>query len=120
YAVRTEFCRAKEHVMRTAQLQRSEIEFETWLQFLTVPCVGVQELFFIFAFLVPVRQERTGKIEPFPIPALRHHVDLSPNLLLINLFRLMRIRNIEDAALTITETIDEQGLIISAKADIDR
>src|SRR2546430_9711227 len=104
--------------MRPAELQRGEIESKAWLQFFSVPCVGAQELFVIVAFLVPALQERTGKVEPFPIPALRYHVDLSANLLLVNLFRSLRIRNVEHAALAVTETIDEQRFVIGAKTDV--
>src|SRR2546430_14686135 len=104
--------------MRPAELQRGEIESKAWLQFFSVPCVGAQELFVIVAFLVPALQERTGKVEPFPIPALRYHVDLPANLLLVNLFRFMRIRNIEHATLAVPEGIDEQCFVIGAKANI--
>src|SRR4029077_14166294 len=106
--------------MGTAQLQRGEIESKARLQFFAVPCIRAQELFIVFTFLVPALQERTGKVEPFPIPTLRYHVDLPANLLLVNLFRLMRIRNVEHAALTVSEAIDEQCSVIGAKADIYR
>src|SRR5215470_15485145 len=98
--------------MRPAELQRSEIESKAWLEFFSVPCVGAQKLLVIFAFLIPVRQERAGKVEPFPVPALRHHVNLSSNLLLINLFRLLWVRNVEHAAPSIAETIDKQRFVV--------
>src|SRR6266436_7672275 len=105
--------------MGPAQLQRGEIESKAWLQFFAVPCIGAQELLIVFAFLIPVLQERTGKVEPFPIPALPYHVDLSANLLLVNLFRFLRIRNVEHAALAVTETIYEQCFVVSTQADIN-
>src|SRR5262249_22788443 len=114
----TEFRRPKKHVMRTAQLQRGEIECKAWLQFFAVPSVGAQELLVVFALLIPACQERTGKVEPFPVPALRHHVHLSSNLFLVNLFWFLRIRDIEPATLAIAEAIDEQRFIVGAKTNV--
>src|SRR6516164_7099427 len=105
-------------MMGAPKLQRGEIEIETWLQFFAVPCVGPQELLVIFAFLIPVCQERAGKVEAFSIPALRHHVYLPTNLLLVDLFRFLRVRDIEHSTLAIAETIDEQRFVIGAKADV--
>ncbi len=112
--------RAKEHVMRPTELKRSEIEIEARIQFLAVPGVTAEELLVIGALLVSAREKRTGEVEPLPIPALRHHVDLSADLFLVNLFWFLWIGNVEDAALAVGETIDEQCLIIGAQADIDR
>src|ERR1700730_8476930 len=104
--------------MGPPQLQCGEIESKAWLQFFAVPCIGAQELLVVFAFLIPALEERAGKVESFPIPALRYHVDLPANLLLVNLFRVMRIRNIEYAALAVSEAIDEQCFVVGAKADV--
>src|SRR5207248_5509698 len=81
--------------------------------------VTAQKLFVVGATFVPAREKRAGEIKPFPIPALRDHVDLLPNLFLANLFRFLRIRNVEDAAFAITEAIDKESFVIRAKADID-
>src|SRR5215471_2359979 len=104
--------------MRTAQLQRGEIECKAWLQLFAVPSVGAQELLVVFALLIPVRQERTGKVEPFPIPALRHHVHLASNLFLVDLFWFLGIRDIEHTTLAIAETIDEQRFVVGAKTNV--
>ena len=106
--------------MRAAQLERGEIEIERRLQFFAVPGVTAEELLVVGALLVPARQERTGEVKPFPVPALRHHVDLLADLFLVNLFRFLRIGNIEDAALAVAETIDKQCFVIGAQADVDR
>src|SRR5207249_6817709 len=98
----------------------SEIEIEAWLQFFAVPGVTAKKLLVVGALLVPSRQKRAGKIKPFPIPALRHHVHLLANLLFVNLFRFLRIGNVEDAALAVAETINKQCFVISADANIDR
>ena len=105
--------------MRTAQLERGEIEIEARLQFLAVPGVSAEKLLVVRALLVPMRQERTGEVESLPIPTLRDHVDLFADLFLVNLFRMMRIGNVEDAALAVAETTDKQCLVVSAQADID-
>src|ERR1700730_12668240 len=104
--------------MGPAQLQRGEIESKAWLQFFTVPCIGAHELFIVFAFLIPVFQERAGKVEAFPITALRHHVDLSSNLFLVDLLWFLGVGNIEYPALAVSEAIDEQCFVIGAKADV--
>ena len=106
--------------MRAAQFQRGEIEIERWLQLFAVPGITANELLVVGALFVPSRQKRAGEVEPFPVPALRHHVDLPANLFLVNLFRLLRIRNVEHAALAVTETIDKQCFVIGAQADVDR
>src|SRR5207249_5981691 len=98
----------------------SEIEIEAWLQFFAVPGVTAKKLLVVGALLVPSRQKRAGKIKPFSIPALRHHVHLFANLFLVNLFRFLRIGNVEDAALAVTETINKQCFVIGADANIDR
>src|SRR5690242_17923952 len=105
--------------MRTTKLQRGEIEIKSWLQFLPVPRIGPDELLVICALLIPIRQERTGEIETLPIPALRHHVDLLPDLLLINLLRLLRISDIENATLAVPEAADKQSFVIGTQTNID-
>src|SRR5438270_514695 len=85
-AVCAEFGRAKEHVMRPAQLQLGEIESERRLQLFAVPGISAEELFVVVALLVPLRQKRAGEIEPFPVPALRHHIHLLADLFFVNLF----------------------------------
>ena len=70
-------------------------------------------------FLSQFAQERAGEVEPFPVPALRDHVDLFADLFLVNLFRLLRIGNVEDAALAVTEAIDKECFVIGAQADVD-
>jgi hypothetical protein len=40
-------------------------------------------------------------------------------LLLVNLFRFLRIRNVEYAALAVPKTIDEQCFVIGAQTDIN-
>src|SRR6266851_8814618 len=106
--------------MRAPKLERSEIEFKTWLQFFTVPCITAKELLVVVALFVPSRQQRTGEVEAPPIPALRHHVHLPANLLLVNLFGFVRVGNVEHAALAVTKTIHKQRLVIGAEADVDR
>ena len=105
--------------MRAAEFQRGEIEIERRLQFFAVPGVTAEELLVVGAFLVPVREKRAGEVEPFPIPALRDHVDLLADLFLVNLFRFVRIGNVEDAALAVAEAIDKQCFVIGAQADVD-
>src|SRR6266550_1884528 len=100
--------------MRAPQFERSEIELELWLQFFPVPGITAEKLLVVGALLVPSRQERTGKIKAFPVPALRHHVHLLADWFLVNLFRFLRIGNVEDAALTIAETINKQCFVIGA------
>src|SRR5437667_43542 len=115
----TKFRRAKKHVMWSTELQRGEIEIERRLQLFAVPGVTAKELLVVGAFLVPVRQERACEIDPFSVPALRHHVDLPPNIFLINLFRFLRIRNVEYTAFAVAEAIDKERFVIGAQADID-
>src|SRR5262245_29363491 len=106
--------------MRATQLERSEIDVEFRFQLLAIPRVSAKELFVVLTALVPVCQQRAGEIEPFAIPALRNHVNLPADLLLINLMRILRIRDVEHAALAIAEAIDEQRLIVCADADVHR
>src|SRR5207253_10065618 len=101
------FRRTKEHVMWATQFQRGEIEVERRLQFFAVPGVTAQELLVVFSLLVPSGQKRAGEIKTFPVPTLRDHVDLLADLFLVNLFRLLGVGNIEDAALAVTEGIDK-------------
>src|SRR5437016_10319614 len=76
-ARRAKFRRAKKHVMRSTEFQRGEIEIERRPQLFAVPGVTAKELLVVGAFLVPVRQTRACEIVPFPVPALRHHIDLT-------------------------------------------
>src|SRR6266446_8114425 len=105
--------------MRPAQLERGEVEIELWLQFLAIPRITAKKLLVVGALFIPSCQKRTGEIKPLPIPALRHHVDLPANLLLVNLFRFLWVRNIENSTLAVAETIYEQGLVVGANANID-
>src|SRR5438132_5256842 len=82
-AVRANFRRSKEHVMRATELERGEIKIEGRFQFLPVPGVTTEKLLVVGALLVPSRQQRARKIKPFPVPALRHHVYLLANLFLV-------------------------------------
>src|SRR4051812_17528235 len=102
--------------MRAAEFERGEIEREFLGQFFAIPSVGFQELLIVVAALVPAREERTAEVEPLPIPTLRDHIDLLADLLLVNLFRLLRIGHIEHAALAVTETVHEQRLVVRAQA----
>src|SRR6478736_981379 len=74
HAIGADLRRTKEHVVRAAQLQRSEIKIEGRFQLLAIPCVSTKELFVVSPLLVPIRKKRTGEIEALPIPALRDHV----------------------------------------------
>ena len=55
----SDFRRAEQHVMRTAQLKRGEVQFERRLQFLVVPVERAHELFVVVTRLVPVRSAQT-------------------------------------------------------------
>src|SRR5439155_19747794 len=79
-AIRAKLGRAKEHVMRATEFERGEIQIKLRFQLFAVPSISAEELLVVGAFLVPSRQQRAGKINPFPIPALRHHVHLLANL----------------------------------------
>src|SRR5262249_22062671 len=105
--------------MRSPELQGHEIKIKARCEFFPVPGIRPEELVVIGALFVPMLQERAGEVETFPIPAFGDHVDLAADLFLVNLLRFVRIGNVEDATLPIAETIDKQGLIISAQANID-
>src|SRR5215471_2046136 len=106
--------------MWASELERGEIKVKLRLQLLAVPGKSAKELFVVVAGFVPVRQQRAGEIQAFAVPALRNHVYLPADLLLVLLARLMRIRHVENAALTIAEAIHEQGLVIRADANVHR
>src|SRR6266852_5837331 len=107
-------------MMRPPKLERGEIEIEPWLQFLAIPRITAEELLVIVALFVPSRQKRAREVEPLPVPALRHHIHLPANLLLVKLFRLLWIGNIEHAALAVTEAIYKQRLVVGAQANVNR
>src|SRR5204863_5720565 len=80
-------CRAEEHVVRTSEFERGEIEREFLRQRFAVPDAALHELLIVVAAFVPAREEGTAEVKPLPIPALRHHVNLFADLLLVNLLR---------------------------------
>ena len=59
------------------------------------------------------------KYKRFPSQLSRNHVDLLADLFLVNLFRFVRIGDVEDAAFAVAETIDKQRFVIGAQADVD-
>src|SRR5213594_54768 len=112
--------RTEEHVMRATEFERIEIQLELWLQLLAIPGIGADELLVVRALFVPMREERAAEVEPLPVPALRHHVDLLADGLLVNLLRLLRIRHVKDAALAVAEATHEECAVIGAQADVHR
>src|SRR5262249_12425950 len=113
-----DFRRAKEHVMGAAELQLSKIERKFRLKFLAIPGIGAKELFIVLAAFIPMREQRTCKVQAFPVPTLRNHVYLAANLFLIHLAGVMRVRDIENAAFAISEAIHKQRFVVRADADV--
>jgi len=109
-AIRAKLARSKKHVMRPAEFQLSKIQSKLRLQFLAVPRISTNKLLVIGAFLVPFLQERAGKIKSFSVPALATPCSPVCQSVSRNLFRLVRIRNIEHAALAVTKTINNNVL----------
>src|ERR1044071_5146229 len=112
------FRRAEEHMVRAAEFERGEIERKFLGQLVAVPYAGLHELLIIVADLVPARDDRTAEVEPLSIPALRHHVELPPYLLFVDLAGLVRIRDVEDSELPVPETPPEQRSLTATQADL--
>src|SRR4026207_1505665 len=104
--------------MRATQLERREVEFKGGLQFLSIPMISADKLFVVVAFLVPTCEERTAEVKPLTVPALRYHVELPSDLLLVDLFGLVRIRHVEHAALAVAEATHEERSVVRAQADV--
>ena len=74
----------------------------------------------VCARLVPIRQERAGVIDAFAVPALRNHVELRADLLLVDLLWLVRVRDVEYACGSVHEGVDEQSRVVGRETDVDR
>src|SRR5262249_35683262 len=83
-SVPVELAAAEPHDVRTAELERREVEREALTEFLAVPGERLQELLVVGALLVPARQQRAGEVEALPVPALGDHVELAADLLLVD------------------------------------
>src|SRR5438093_10459267 len=66
-AIRAKLGRAKEHVMRATEFERGEIQIKLRFQLFAVPNISADELLIVGAFIVPSRENSTGKIYQFSI-----------------------------------------------------
>src|SRR5258708_26185637 len=87
--------RAELHMMGPAELCLVEIDCPLLLQLFAVPAEKLQELLVVGAFLVPICEQGGSDIDPFPVPALGHHVDLRPGVRRIGFLGGFRVRQIE-------------------------
>src|SRR5262245_63693551 len=83
-SVPVELGAAEPHHVRPTELEGREVELEAVAQLLAVPGVRPEELLVVRALLVPLGEERAGEVETFPVPALGDHVQLAPDLLLVD------------------------------------
>ncbi len=106
--------------MWPSQLFCIEINAETWNQLLAVPFKSFEVLLIVVSFLSQLASSRGGKVCPLTIPTLGDHVDLLANLSLVDLLRIERVTDVEQACLSIHEGVYPETCIVGRDRDVYR